>query len=480
MKARLTLIAGLALYWPLLTGQRVAIQSYASTETMARVLAIVYFGVIAVIALLLATLFRNRVSHILAYKRPILTIGIASSTFLLPGALAPSSVNAVTATICLTPAILCSALSFCVLQMAWGSASLSPGYEHARKTFAVDAVLSFVLGYALLSIGLDAATRATSSDTFRRVVQAFYPTLSSTLLFLFPNSGIPRSDQESHRLCSSQSVAKLLAISLFIMLASVLISIFASISSSSDYVTNSGCLLCSALFIPLVYVSERYPRLRLIAWGSVLLLVFSGATVALVAEESVFDAGYDFIIVGRLVIWTMLWIVTVETAKREHRDPALLVCIFCVGMRGISCVLTDSLKLVPSIAVIPDSDFNPIVLIVELLLVACSFVVIGLTASFPIQHGENMAEAQPPEALAETTRHAVCLDLAEEYGLTEREAVTLEYLSLGNTMQRIADAQYVSQNTVRTHTKSIYRKMGRHSKQEVIDLVNNRLRSEDH
>lgn len=67
MKARLTLIAGLALYWPLLTAQRVAIQSYASTETMARVLAIVYFGVIAVIALLLATLFRNRVSHILAY-----------------------------------------------------------------------------------------------------------------------------------------------------------------------------------------------------------------------------------------------------------------------------------------------------------------------------------------------------------------------------------------------------------------------------
>ena len=42
---------------------------------------------------------------------------------------------------------------------------------------------------------------------------------------------------------------------------------------------------------------------------------------------------------------------------------------------------------------------------------------------------------------------------------------------MGYTMQRIAELQYVSQNTVRTHVKRLYRKLGCHSKQEVIELV---------
>ena len=38
-------------------------------------------------------------------------------------------------------------------------------------------------------------------------------------------------------------------------------------------------------------------------------------------------------------------------------------------------------------------------------------------------------------------------------------------------MQRIAELQYASQNTVRPHVKRLYRKLGCHSKQEVIELV---------
>ena len=41
----------------------------------------------------------------------------------------------------------------------------------------------------------------------------------------------------------------------------------------------------------------------------------------------------------------------------------------------------------------------------------------------------------------------------------------------GRDLPYIADKLVVSKNTVRTHMKNIYVKLGVHSKQEVIDLV---------
>lgn len=49
---------------------------------------------------------------------------------------------------------------------------------------------------------------------------------------------------------------------------------------------------------------------------------------------------------------------------------------------------------------------------------------------------------------------------------------------MGYTMQRIAELQYISQNTVRSHTKGLYRKLGCHSKQEVIEMVSGKMKSQ--
>lgn len=76
-----------------------------------------------------------------------------------------------------------------------------------------------------------------------------------------------------------------------------------------------------------------------------------------------------------------------------------------------------------------------------------------------------------PDEAERAHRRTACASLAETNSLTERETGTLEYLSMGYAMQRIAELQYVSQNTVRTHVKRLYRKLGCHSKQEVIELM---------
>ena len=61
------------------------------------------------------------------------------------------------------------------------------------------------------------------------------------------------------------------------------------------------------------------------------------------------------------------------------------------------------------------------------------------------------------------------LDTAER--LSRRECDVAELLLHGNTVAAIARKLYISENTVRGHMKSIYRKLGVHSKQELIDLL---------
>ena len=46
-----------------------------------------------------------------------------------------------------------------------------------------------------------------------------------------------------------------------------------------------------------------------------------------------------------------------------------------------------------------------------------------------------------------------------------------EYLARGRSQAYIRDALFLSKNTVATHTRRLYAKLGVHSKQELIDLV---------
>lgn len=63
------------------------------------------------------------------------------------------------------------------------------------------------------------------------------------------------------------------------------------------------------------------------------------------------------------------------------------------------------------------------------------------------------------------------LAIAQNYGLTPRETEVLELLAQGRTVGVIREKLVISLNTARFHTKNIYAKLGVHSQQELIDLV---------
>ena len=82
------------------------------------------------------------------------------------------------------------------------------------------------------------------------------------------------------------------------------------------------------------------------------------------------------------------------------------------------------------------------------------------------------AEEDSPEASSYTDLISKrCQQMKDRYRLTSREAEVMEFIVRGYTVSQIAQKFVVSDNTVRTHYKHIYAKMGIHKRQDLITLI---------
>ena len=70
------------------------------------------------------------------------------------------------------------------------------------------------------------------------------------------------------------------------------------------------------------------------------------------------------------------------------------------------------------------------------------------------------------EAIAEQ-----CEAASERYGLSAREKEVLVELVRGRTIASIAEDLVVSENTIKAHTKAVYRKLGVHTREELLQSV---------
>lgn len=79
--------------------------------------------------------------------------------------------------------------------------------------------------------------------------------------------------------------------------------------------------------------------------------------------------------------------------------------------------------------------------------------------------------AQDPENALPLPLEKRCEQIAARYRLSAREGEVFLLLAQGHTRPSIAKRLFVSENTVREHGKSIYKKLHIHSKQQLIDMV---------
>lgn len=79
--------------------------------------------------------------------------------------------------------------------------------------------------------------------------------------------------------------------------------------------------------------------------------------------------------------------------------------------------------------------------------------------------------SQEKEPRARDRISLCCKELQEQYRLTNRETEIMEAIVRGNSVARIAEIFFISENTVRTHSKHIYRKLDVHRRQDIVDMI---------
>jgi len=108
----------------------------------------------------------------------------------------------------------------------------------------------------------------------------------------------------------------------------------------------------------------------------------------------------------------------------------------------------------------------------ETTLVLALICVVALT---PLLVPARREQALPPLPEGaddhDAVRMARCDQLAQQHGLSAREREIMGYLVKGRSQPYIREELVLSKNTVATHVKHLYFKLGVHGRQELLDLV---------
>lgn len=161
----------------------------------------------------------------------------------------------------------------------------------------------------------------------------------------------------------------------------------------------------------------------------------------------------------------------------------IMMCLnmyFIVGLRfspvyivGYSTLFLAGGQLAGTIVAVPVSvGPDPSAM---LALLGCGTAFTLLVGALYCQDGKNMLSGWGSVKIAETpierSRDESKQLLAAKYGLSKRETEIFNFLTQGRSRKNIADTLCLSEETIKTYTGNLYKKLGVSSKQEVIDLL---------
>ncbi len=337
---------------------------------------------------------------------------------------------------------------------------------------------------ALLWISL--TTRLSPDDIFVVVTGAFIVSSALTLfrfvpggclailLVLFPlinavlfyqsteNEGVQEDEHQTSPIRSS-SIGFPLILALFCLVGFSTRGIIANLESAAATIEVASInLIVIGIAVVLLIVGSRVELMRLIQRMALafFVLFFICLCLAIVLNNVAF-AYYYYLINGNMLVLraclTYVWLlVTCYYASSVKTNLFATVSVLFIVPLSLAQGLRALLFQFDFAAEIYSTFFAPIM---SLILIVAVVVLLG-------SHRQEVSR-QPDQPM----QFELDPRFIEAYRLTPREAEIASRLAKGYTLQRTSELLVISSNTVRTHVKSIYRKMGIQTKQELIDAV---------
>ena len=240
------------------------------------------------------------------------------------------------------------------------------------------------------------------------------------------------------------------------------------------YVETFGGIIGAILVSPLFFIRSSRPLLPLIY--QVLVPLF--ALVLIVCNSFPvgsfplwFAAWLSYVFFGVVSVLALASLCGMAHA-REFSSAQIygltVGCFSAVSLFGIMCGSTP---------LFVGEGAGPILLVVSTCYFAF-FIGVPLVSAWKrrgIETDELMAADPQLKHGSEALGVSVvkrCEDIAEQHGLSPRETEILGYLGRGHGVVFIAKTLVISESTVRTHVKSIYKKLGVNSREELLGVVN--------
>lgn len=175
----------------------------------------------------------------------------------------------------------------------------------------------------------------------------------------------------------------------------------------------------------------------------------------------------------------LAYLILFQFVKNDRVSPVLVVGLGMVVFKVLPIALQRLVfpRIIASLG-LTEVDVVPAVILMSMVVLVSvlAFANHRLTASelhALAQTDESESEREDDESDHPSFEDA-CAALAAEADLSAREAEIMALIAHGNSQKHISEVLFLALGTVQWYAKTIYRKLGIHSKQELINLVNER------
>lgn len=456
-------VIGMAFYWPLLRREQALLFS-ADVDSAFLALSLewlpfVLLGVSAAVMLVFGEQFAKRTEN------PLITVAVCLLTTVVNAAVLMIQAAGVSTAGLQVLRSAFFALSLLLLTVAWANYVVACDRNQTLLLAA-----SFAVSFVFPLIGL-------LPEPSAFVVPVLAPLLSALAWYgcrrgmsgrISPPAPAGGDAPFSGKL-PANAVGLLVA---FLLLGSLVRGVFYSSELAASFTSvvpwlRGISLAFSAMILVLSALTKHRDRLYSTILTALAVLFFAGLFWVAASQSGWTHIGIAAIISGRTYLGFFLFATLLVETTRRRISRFSAVAIF-LATEAVSGVLTYAIVplMVSRFGLGLEEHLGMYSLGVALMLVACCFLFFTRDAEKAAAHDQRdsheVSGAQPS---------ALVVERLAEYGLTGREMEVLELLLHGHNYKKIGALLYISPNTVLSHTKQIYKKMGVHKKQQLIDLL---------
>ena len=222
---------------------------------------------------------------------------------------------------------------------------------------------------------------------------------------------------------------------------------------------------CAVIMIAILCLMDRWGayRMELFYRAAFPFGVVGSAALPLAYNHLFFS--YAVIYVAYALMSAAMWLLVWSVVFMRHVPPRRVVgLVFGLQYIALPCGFGAAKLMQQLAAASASSDLLPYVGFSAIALLVVAFV-------FVLPERTLLLLSPRLLRLSHESLDERCREVAVAHGLTERETEIFALLARGRDVGYIEKELFISRNTVNTHRKNLYRKLGIHTQQELLSLI---------